>query len=170
MILLSRLPYRHARLILLTYSESFVIAHEFGHMIMHVFPNCIKRDLLILNGVEDSMVKPVLRTYPCADEAATLRNWMEELAADFIGINLCANLMVNTMRRTMIQASGMISLMMCDMLEKYRGKVLGNDSMDQTHPPAELRLEVLQTLLDWPAGMDFGGVFRKFSQQILENV
>jgi hypothetical protein len=156
--------------ILLTYSESFVIAHEFGHMIMRVSPDSVRRDLMILKGVEDSLVRPALRKRACPDEESALRNWMEELAADYIGVNLCADLERDTMKRTMIQASGMISLMMCDMLEKYRGKTAGEGSLDPTHPPSELRLEIMQSLLDWPSGMDFGGVFRKFSQYIMERI
>jgi hypothetical protein len=152
---------------LLFYSELFVIAHEFGHIVMHVSPECIKRELLILKGAEESMVRPALGKNQCSSEPDVLRNWMEEIAADYIGINLCANPEKDPVVKSIIQASGTISLMMCDMLEKYRRKVAGDDSPDQNHPPSELRLEVLQTMLDWPAGMDFSSVFREFSQYIM---
>lgn len=156
--------------LLLNWSESFVIGHEFGHVIMHESPDCTKRDLLILKGVEDGMVRPVLGKRPALDEAATLRNWMEELAADFVGVNLCASLTQDTMQRALIHASGLLSLILCDMLEQYRRKVGGAEALDPTHPPAALRREVMRTLLDWPAGMDLGDAFGKFSQWILERI
>jgi len=156
--------------ILLTYSESFVIAHEFGHMILQAFPDSTRRERMILMGVEDSMVRPALKKFPCADEPEALRNWMEELAADYVGINLCARLQDSAIQKTMIQAAGMISLMMCDILEKCRAKVGGGDWQDLTHPPSELRVEVLQSLLDWPAGMEFGDVFHKFSEYIIAGI
>lgn len=156
--------------ILLLHSESFVIAHEFGHVLMKISPECVKRELLILEGAEGRMVRPVIEKLKDGSDKEILQNWMEEIAADFIGLNLCTKLGKNEMQRMMIQGSGMISLLMCDMLEKYYRKLKGTNWQYRTHPPSELRLEVLQTLLDWQAGQEVGKAFRQFAEYIVTRV
>jgi hypothetical protein len=154
---------------LLHYADMFVVAHEFGHILINTAPECVKREMLIVEGARESMVRPVLNEHEGHDDTAIL-HWMDEITADFIGVSLCKELGNDKVLRMVIHSSAVMSLVMCDMLEKYHRKLTGISWEYRTHPPSHLRLEVLQTLSDWPAGLDLGTSFRQLSDHIMANI
>ena len=154
---------------LIHHAEEFVIAHEFGHILMNVTQEHVRRELLIVEGARESIVRPVFDQHEGHGNNANLQSWMDEIAADFIGVGLCEELIDDQFQKIAIHGSAMMSLVMYDMLEKYYQKLNGKSWDSATHPPSDLRLDVLQTLSGWKA-RQFGISFRQFSDYILANV
>jgi len=154
----------------LIYAERFVVAHEFGHILLNAAPDRVKREMRIIEGATESMVQPVLNEQERHGNTAILQNWMEEITADFIGVSLCQELKTNDVAQMVIHSSAMMSLVMCDMLDRYYRKLTGTSWEYRTHPPSYLRLDVLQTLSDWPAGLDMGTSFRQFSDYVMAKI
>lgn len=154
---------------LLHHAEEFVVAHEFGHILMNAAPETVKREMLIVEGAKESMVRVVFDQHEGHGNTAILRYWMDEIAADFIGVSLCEELVDDQIQRIAIHGSAMMSLVMCDMLEKYYRKLTTKSSESRTHPPSGLRLDVLQTLSGWTAGQ-LGTSFRQFSDYIMARI
>jgi len=155
---------------LLIYAERFVVSHEFGHILLKATPDRVKREMRIVEGAKESMVQPVLNKQERHGNTAILQDWMEEITADFIGVSLCKELSTNDVAQMVIHSSAMMSLVMCDMLENYYRKLTGTSWEYRTHPPSHLRLDVLQTLSDWPAGHDMGTSFRQFSDYVMAKI
>jgi hypothetical protein len=155
---------------LLHHAEEFVVAHEFGHILMNASPERVKREMLIVEGARESMVRPVFDEHKGQGGKAMLQYWMDEIAADFIGVGLCKEQGEDEIQRMAIHSSAMMSLVMCDMLEKYYRMSTGGVRESETHPPSDLRLDVLQTLSDWPAGLDLGTSFRHFSDYVMSAI
>jgi hypothetical protein len=154
---------------LLHYADTFVVAHEFGHILMNVAAERVRRETLIAQAAKESMLQPALAQHKGYGDTA-LRNWTKEIAADLIGVNLCRELSDSDVVRMVIHGSAMMSLVMCDMLEKYYRKVIGKALESNTHPPSSLRLDVLETLSDASPGQGLGGGFRQFSDHIIARI
>jgi hypothetical protein len=95
---------------------------------------------------------------------------MEEITADFIGAGLCKELGENEAQEMVISASAVMSLLMCDMVEKFYSKLTGTSWEYKTHPPSDLRLNIMQTLSDWGTDPYLGVSLRQFSDYILARV
>ncbi len=153
----------------LHYADMFVVAHEFGHILINVAPDRVKREIRIVEGAKESMIRPVLIEQERHENTIIIQDWMNEITADLIGVRLCRELSANDVVRMVIYSSAMMSLVMCDMLENYYRKLTGTSWEYRTHPPSCLRLDVLQTLSDW-ASYDMGTSFRQFSDFVMAKI
>lgn len=154
---------------LLHYADTFVVAHEFGHVLLTASPRRVKRERAIVEGAKESMIRPVLDDH-AGGGMVSPEKWVRELEADLIGVGLCRELADNDVVTMVIEASAMMSLVMCDMLEKYYRMSTGRAWDYETHPPSELRLDVMQRLAEWGPTQTLGSAFRQLGDHIMSKL
>lgn len=171
---------------LLHYAECFVIAHEFGHVLIESYPERVQKELYIASGATESRNKAFLESLELNvdDKKKALKKWPKELTADLLGLKLCLEESDNAMIRMTIQSSAELLFISMLMLEKFYEKDNNckNYWLDQyeqkhemTHPPTELRLEFLQSFVDplntrYCSASNLGGCFKQLSDYILSKI
>ena len=155
---------------LVHHADCFVISHELGHILINSNPECVKKELMIVEGARESMLIPYLKTieFDQDKEKDILDNWQNEIAADFIGTRLCLELGHNDITKMATYSSAILSLIMCNMLEMTYNRYTGKNFDYTTHPPCQLRLDFLQTISNWHD--DLSDSFRQLSYFILSQI
>ena len=160
---------------LLHYAECFVVAHEFGHAIIEICPERIGEELFTAFTDAVSRSKPLLESLELDNEEKNeiLQYWPKEMTADLLGLQLCLKLRDDDAGRIMIFSSVEWVLIMMNMIEKFYEKTYRQYLYTVSHPPTELRLEFLHSVVEKsnPSNaLQLGIAFRQWSDYILSRV
>ena len=120
--------------------EDFVIAHEFGHVMIHLKP--IDADF-ILNYVSDE-----LEQYSPGPFSEIRNQWSEEFAADLLGLNLLLNAVPQSDMGRILSYGGVeLVFILEDMLEEFFEKTFNQSYPAQSHPYARMRFDFLRKIM-----------------------
>lgn len=157
---------------LLFYSESFIVAHEMGHVIKEQYPECVSKERLMVEAASETIMSGYYDRMPegKSGDEKIVEFWKGEMLADHIGLDLCLDLGENEMVKMTIFAAAQLALIMYDMLERYYTKKEKRYWRYDTHPPSALRLDYLQTLKAYTAVDPLARTFRELSDFILSEV
>lgn len=167
---------------LLHYAECFVIAHEFGHVLIETCPEKIRKELLTASAAIESRNKGIKISqtkHVGVGEKTLLESWTKELTADLLGLKLCLEQRDDDIGRMVIRSSAELVFIFMLMLEKFYEKSTGQNywlherDRGMTHPPTVLRLEFLSLFVDplYPSYSSvLGGVFRQLGDYILSKI
>lgn len=125
----------------LDYSESFVVAHEIGHLALLICPD--KMDLDVALAVSQA----VLRGQADMSEGERRRNlemWTDEIAADLFALRLLPTLAEDNFQRILAYSSAELVFLLMDMLEQFCRRVKGISPPIGDHPPSNIRLSMLR--------------------------
>lgn len=155
---------------LCNHADAFVLAHELGHVLMGAAPKAVRKERMIIEAARENMVLPRWSEHRIRGEDADIDAWCEEISADLIGANLAGASAADPADRMIRDAAAVMSLVMCDMLEKYYERMSSSIWDYRIHPPADLRLDVLETVRTESHPHWLGQTFRRFSDYVMASL
>ncbi len=157
---------------LLHYMDSFVIAHEFGHVLFNACSEKVEKERITVGAGVDNILRPAIdKVYSETHQRGDAGQWAEEMTADLIGLHLCLEQDDNRLIRTVINGSVELAFILWDMLEAFGRKKKHPLQMSyESHPPFRVRWEFLHLLVDHSGIHELGVAFRKYADYILEEV
>lgn len=170
---LQELPYGKIVMVsnFLVQIERYVVAHEYGHVVIHVSRREVKeyeackraynRKLSeFLSGVNDEIRNSIVS------------KWSEESGSDIVGLQLLMKLQDDDDNRMLAYASAELMFILLNIIEEYSTKIMKKTSSYITHPPALVRLKILREIVGRSNPMDVfmtGEHFESFSQKIIKS-
>ena len=168
---------------LLHYAECFILAHEFGHLIMGSCPETVEKELYIASAATEDRNRTFLESLRLTkeDRKRALEEWPKELAADLIGLQLCLEQRDDNIGRIVIRSSAEFLFISMLMLERFSEKYTGESYWSYMyeienklkHPPTGLRLDFLHSFVDRSnisGESHLGRCFRQWSEHILSTL
>lgn len=150
---------------LLTFAERFVVAHEFGHIVIHLNDYVAELDRSVF------MMDYILsheNEFKLLDRDVVSKRWGEEIASDTIGLQLSLDCEDEIFARILVYSAAELVLVMLNMLEVYYVKTIGK--LNSTHPPSRLRLDALRAIVDKstpPWALEMGKAFEHVGEEII---
>lgn len=146
----------------------FVLAHEFGHIVIHA--KRVGADEL--EAATDIVNQVLVDTFqlPEGEMTRVKESWSEEIAADFIGVKLSLARHNNDMDRILAYSSSELFFIILNMLETFYARSYGQPTLVGTHPPSKIRLEILRLAAkdNNPSAYQMGQAFEQVANLILE--
>lgn len=157
---------------LLHFAEMFVMAHEFGHVIVNSKQRNVPE---YAHG--DNVVRQILSrtSTELAQNEKLVARWAEELAADLLGIQITLACVPSGMLRLLAFSAVEMVILIDMLLTQFHTKYYGRPIEDTTHPPAMLRLQMLRSTAadyqQWSGdGMYLGTFFESTVQNWIEQL
>ena len=144
--------------------RSFIIGHELGHVVFKLTRNDLD---------EIFLAKELMKIFfsldgKCSDVDKQMEaKWSEEVASDLIGLRLSINRHRNSLNQSLQYASAELFFMLQNMLVEFR-EAQGHQILKTgTHPPSDVRLEVIRRLTGYSKHPLVSNICEGF-QQILK--
>jgi hypothetical protein len=154
--------------VLLESAELFVVAHEFGHIVMHICPK-----QLPLQRAAASLVRQALANSAkhCQGvEKVSETDWIDEVAADFLGLQLMLEKQKQSPLVIMDYSGIETFFILIHMLEIFHKKLRGHYPQLGSHPTSLWRLAFMRHATSTPAPalhQQLGAVFEELSREVL---
>lgn len=155
--------------ITLHHAETFVVAHEFGHIIINTSSSKPPQ----LAFAEDALKTILSRQSEQNDLDSLVSAWGQEIASDLIGLGLCLQCGGDDWDRIRIYSGVEFLLIAQHMLETFYKKKFNRQPPTGDHPPSKLRLEFIRSVVnrDNPASVaQIGNALEELSNNILESI
>lgn len=145
----------------------FILAHEFGHVVM----NMKNIDHQVDSAIEN-LSRASEKVYKEAANKYINANWVEECVADLIGINLSMNRHNDDDSKIFSYACAELFLIIINMLEAYHGHKFGRWPEYKSHPPSSVRLLFLRESKPYnnPTALMLGKEHERISYKILGKI
>lgn len=146
----------------------FVLAHEFGHIVIHA-KGARADELESATYIVNQILMGTSQT-PEGEMARVKESWSEEIAADLIGVKLSLARHNNDMDRILAYSSSELFFIILNMLETFYARSYGQPPSVGTHPPSKIRLDVLRLAArdNNPSAHQMGQAFEQVANWILE--
>jgi hypothetical protein len=158
--------------LLLNYTESFTVAHELGHIVMHLSPDETP-ELLAGKAIVRRIIEQTNLTNSIGGSSLH-ENWANEFAADLVGLGLVLQLkQLNPYTNILRYSSAELALLLQHLLESFHQKILGSPVVSDTHPPSILRISCLRTATrqsNPDTIFQLGEAFEKLANEIMNNI
>ena len=151
------------------YAETFVVAHEFGHIVI----NTSSSNPLQLAFVEDALKAVLSGQVEHNDLDSLVSAWGQEIASDIIGLGLCLQCGDDAWDRLRIYSGVQFLFIAQNMLETFYEKTFNRPPPTGDHPPSKLRLQFIRSIVnkDSPASVaQIGNALEEMSNTILEAI
>lgn len=156
---------------LLHHAECFVVAHEFGHIVINLHQAEVKE----LNiGIE--VVRGILEGISDLSETSKhqlTRQWGQEIGADLIGLQLVLELGKTDHDKILIYSAAELVFILQNMLETFYEKNIGENLPLGSHPPSQMRLAVLRSIVgksNPPQVLQLGEAFAEMAEMIVSKI
>lgn len=127
----------------------FVIAHEFGHVVIEL---CRERPKVYEWAVEVTVglfaYTDLHRDLDEFERGGVALRWSTELGADLIGLGLLLGMHTDGLKQMHAYDGAEYFLILMSELEEYRDRTIGKRMVSTTHPPSSLRLSVMRMLME----------------------
>jgi len=153
------------------YSEAFIMAHEFGHVVVKISSSKVE-ELEFGRKISES----ILGKIPELDHKTKnqlMQKWAEEFAADLVSLNLLSNLQGSFRDKVLIYTAVEFVFIIHGMLEKYHKILYNRDIPIGTHPPSKFRLQTLRLVTgrsNSPELYKFGEEYEAMADDILKKI
>jgi len=153
----------------LNYAEKFVVAHEFGHVII----NTASTKPTEIAFIEDALKKILYDKMKLNNLDNLVSVWVQEIASDIIGLELCLECGEDDWDRVGIYSAVQFFFIAQNMLETFYEKTFNSPRSTGSHPPCKLRLEFIRLIVnrDNPTSVSqIGNALEEISNRILESI
>ncbi len=157
------------------YGERFVVAHEFGHVVIRFAPNRISDFLDWATTQSRRFISPLLNEFPdcpkSVGEDELVQKWSEEFTADLIGMHLVLATTEDEIERIKSYWAAELNFITFSLLEHfYYSKRYAQIYQLTDHPFDMMRLAILRSAADKSTRSDVlevGRGIEKISRDIL---
>lgn len=145
----------------------FILAHEFGHVVMK-----IKNTDYEVDSAIENLNRATKIVYKEDTDKYINDNWLEECIADLIGTNLSVNRHNNEDSKIFSYACAELFLIIINMLEVYHLHKFGNWPTYNSHPPSSIRLLFLREAKPYnnPTALMLAKEYNRICYKILDKI